>query len=287
MHSETSFQSNGVPILMGLLFVLCTLLRIINPVSAEESAVTLQSFFAEPLADGRVQLEWETGTEQDTASFFIIRTEAPDWPVYPDDLVEVQYQVNSSTVISTTAIDGLGSPSSGATYTVFDTTAEAGKTYNYYLVEEEVNQTIVILFNYGVTVTIGDIAQADFSIDPPESRMSSFASTAGTVITHTFTIYNTGNRNEDLRALMTRDGWDSNFVSSSGYRLKYLLASIAPNESMTLTVETTLPENVEPCSVNASPFTITAEVFNHSITKDAVAISRATNCIFIPVVTSN
>lgn len=69
----------------------------------------------------KVEIKWETATEQETAGFYLYRSQTPDGefePINPDKI-----------------IDSKGNPVSGASYTYIDSNVTAGETY-YYILEE-------------------------------------------------------------------------------------------------------------------------------------------------------
>lgn len=69
----------------------------------------------------KVEINWETATEQETAGFYLYRSNSPDGEfviLNPDGIVNAE-----------------GSPVSGASYTYVDEEVVPGETY-YYLLEE-------------------------------------------------------------------------------------------------------------------------------------------------------
>ena len=280
------FQPQRLPIIGIIVAIFGVFFVLTSSTLADDRAVTLKYFFAEPLADGSVHIEWETGTEQDTAFFYIIRLPAPDDPSFPTDVIELVYQVNATTTITTSAIPGLGNPGSGAKYIAFDRNTQPGQTYNYALVEEDIAKFFRL--EAFATVTIGDIATPGITLVPPTSIIES--STLGAIVTHTFQVTNSGNRRTGMVAKLDDTGWESNFVTSSGLRLKsFLLPQLEPNESISLTVETTIPTATTGCSSNVAVFSLKAETFMASTTKIGRAVTKLpgnTLCTFLPTVNS-
>lgn len=96
--------------------------------------------------DGVAFLEWETGTERDTAGFQLERADSVDGPY--TGLDEIGF------------VDALGSVSAGAYYEKTDDTVVNGRTYWYKLLE------------YTHTGTIGDEWTVRVSVDPePTSQV--------------------------------------------------------------------------------------------------------------------
>lgn len=77
------------------------------------------------LIPSKVEITWETATEQQTAGFNIFRSSTPD---------------GEYALINEKLINSKGSPVSGASYTYIDENVEAGQTY-YYLLEELENDS--------------------------------------------------------------------------------------------------------------------------------------------------
>ena len=100
------------------------------------TAVTLLRFEAFVVNDG-VLLEWETGTEIDTAAFKLERADDASGPF--TFLADIGF------------VAALGGPASGATYQEIDETAVSGATYWYRLVEiredqsQQVLETIMVI----------------------------------------------------------------------------------------------------------------------------------------------
>lgn len=124
--------------LVKFLLVLTIALVSFRATHADQSptAVTLLRFEAFIVNDG-VLLEWETGTEIDTAAFKLERADDPNGPF--TFLADIGF------------IAALGGPASGATYQEIDETAVSGATYWYQLVEvredqsQHVLETIMVL----------------------------------------------------------------------------------------------------------------------------------------------
>ncbi len=111
------------------------------------TAVGLRYFRGVPL-DNSVRLEWETGTEQNTAAFKIMRAPSAAGPF--------EFLENIGLV------PAVGNTQAGATYERVDDTAENGSTYWYQLVEVETNNNEVILATIEVFVD-----PPSGGIDPP------------------------------------------------------------------------------------------------------------------------
>lgn len=115
-------------------FLLCWAIVFISfrAVQADQSpaAVTLLRFEAFVVNDG-VLLEWETGTEIDTAAFKLERANDANGPFA--FLSDIGF------------VGALGGPASGATYQEVDETAVSGATYWYQLVEVREDQSQHIL----------------------------------------------------------------------------------------------------------------------------------------------
>lgn len=94
------------------------------------TAVTLLRFEAFIVDEG-VVLEWETGTEIDTAAFKLERADDANGPF--TFLADIGF------------IAALGGPASGATYQEIDETAVSGATYWYQLVEVREDQSQHVL----------------------------------------------------------------------------------------------------------------------------------------------
>jgi hypothetical protein len=73
----------------------------------------------------KVEIKWETATEQETAGFFLYRSKTPDGEFEP---------INADKII-----DSKGNPVSGASYTYIDANVIPGETYYYILEEVEYN----------------------------------------------------------------------------------------------------------------------------------------------------
>jgi hypothetical protein len=103
---------------------------------AVRAVVTLKSFVGVP-GDGYIAVEWETGSEYDTAGFFIQRS------------------LQSSGVYSTISpfIRAEGDSITGAQYSFTDTTVTNGVTY-FYMLEELTNSQGANLYG-PITVTAG------------------------------------------------------------------------------------------------------------------------------------
>ena len=122
-----------------------------------EAAVTLRSFTATSAEDGQsVTIEWETGTEQSAAEFYIYRDQAGQNDPVPtitiDDLDgDSIITINGSNEKATAA---LGDTSAGASYSVTDENVEEGETYRYVLVELEIEGTVARYPGFASTVTV-------------------------------------------------------------------------------------------------------------------------------------
>ncbi len=83
--------------------------------------------FYQLVIPSKVEITWETATEQQTAGFNIYRSNSPD-----GDFI----LINENKMI-----DSLGSPVSGARYNFVDDNVDAGETYYYVLEEIEFDST--------------------------------------------------------------------------------------------------------------------------------------------------
>lgn len=83
--------------------------------------------FYQLVIPSKVEITWETATEQQTAGFNIYRSNSPD-----GDFI----LINENKMI-----DSLGGPVSGARYNFVDDNVDAGETYYYVLEEIEYDST--------------------------------------------------------------------------------------------------------------------------------------------------
>ncbi len=138
--------------------------------AAPPRSVTLVYFRGEFTAEGAL-LEWQTATELNTAGFRIERSTAADGPFS---------QLNEIGIVP-----AQGGATSGATYAVTDTTATAGQTLWYRLVEIEFNnsehelETISLTSGATPTATLEGIAtdESDDGDDTPVPTSSAATNT--------------------------------------------------------------------------------------------------------------
>ena len=93
------------------------------------ASVFLESFEAALLEDGSVEVMWETGSERDTAGFYIQRSVDIEVLLDPSTAADPSLRVNEA------LIPGRGDTTSGASYSLIDDDTLAGETYYYMLLE--------------------------------------------------------------------------------------------------------------------------------------------------------
>lgn len=106
---------------IGLISLFLAGLGLAVQASAHPSLAVTLIYFRGTALDNSARLEWETGTESDTAAFEIQRSENAGGPF--------------STLSEIGLVPATGTVSSGATYQVIDETALNGNVYWYRLVE--------------------------------------------------------------------------------------------------------------------------------------------------------
>lgn len=257
---------------LAIIFVLliATLLTVVTTkqILAQDRSVGLTSFTAEPLVDGRVQLNWLTGFENSTSHFVILRTISGTVPGYPADTITVSLNATPVTIVPAIGSGG------GATYTVFDEDTVAGQAYRYVIVDFESSGSFAVHnapTDEVVTAIIGDIAQAGLSVSPNPS----FAITGdGVPVTHTLTITNTGNRNEFIIATAIQKEWSTT--------LSWFNQPLAPGESASLDIRVTGDNTTGMCASDTAliKFTVT-EVFSSTF-ETTTEVTTQLGCIFLP-----
>ncbi len=115
--------------------LLVAILLVIGLNSAD-AAVALDYVRATANADGTIEIEWRTATEDNTAGFSLKRSTTPPDNAFITDTSGpfIQFTEEGSSS-STDFIDARGSTVAGDTYTVIDSNVTAGNTYYYLLVE--------------------------------------------------------------------------------------------------------------------------------------------------------
>ncbi len=104
-------RSGGLLVLIGILWLL----------------LAAALFFYQLVVPSKVEIKWETATEQQTAGFNIFRSNNPDGEFV---------LINENKLI-----DSQGSPVSGARYKFIDDEVNPGETYYYVLEEVEYDST--------------------------------------------------------------------------------------------------------------------------------------------------
>ncbi len=146
-------QSQITSLFSGLILLALLGFGGLNSAAQSPTAVGLRYFRGVPL-DNSVRLEWETGTEQNTAAFKILRG--------PSEAGPFEFLENIGLV------PAVGNPQAGATYERTDDTALNGVTYWYQLIEVETNNNEVIL------------ATIEVFVDPPSGGIEPPGGGSGT-----------------------------------------------------------------------------------------------------------
>lgn len=242
-----------------------------STLASDGRAVDLASFTVEPLADGSMRLHWETGSEQDTQSFQIIRAVYPATPTHPADLITMTY--NS---VPTQTVPGLGGPGTGANYTAFDVGVTQGVTYTYIIVEKDTNGFFHVQSSFAVTIQAGDIANADVVVTPASSDLQG---TSSSPAAHVYTIKNNGNRFDTFKVSRISHQWMPG--------LSTVIFSLAPGATKTLTATVTPPAGLSPCASDTATLKVESlGVYNSadSETVTATTTNGATACVYLPII---
>lgn len=217
-------------VLIGL-FVL----QLTSRAQAQQRNVTIKNVVAEGTGSNIV-ITWETGTELDTAGFFVERGTGNFCAGEgTSSIITVTYQGSPTQMI----------PAKGdnSSYEVFDESATPGTRYWYALRERETDGTETLLCGPSNEFTddaeVNDVPNAGVDVMPVVSDIST---TAGTPTAHTLTIRNTGNRTDEIVLSI-----DSSTVAPPVLSTLFLV--LEPGESETVTATVTLPANAAPGTV--------------------------------------
>ena len=241
-----------------------------STLASDDRAVDLASFVVEPLADGRMHIEWATGSEDNTAHFRVIRAVYPNTPIHPADLISVTYNT-----VAVNEIPAQGGPGNGANYLAFDVDATDGVTYTYILVEQDSSGFFTPENGFAVTVQAGDVATADVVISPSTSVLLGSPTMPAE---HLFTVTNESNRTATLKA--------SNVSGSYQWAPSFspIIFQLAPGASRTLTATVTPNANAGACASDTATIKVeTINFFNDS--DSALAYPTTTQpCVYLPIV---
>ncbi len=196
-------------------------------VAAQDRAVDLEVFIAEPTQDDHIELFFETGSEDSTAEFFFVRGTSIDDPVFtsPSPSLAITVTYNST---PTRFITAQGNAGSGFTYDAFDEDVVDGQEYCYMIGEREFDSSVAYYLNDIRCATVGDLAVTDLAV-----TASTLSGDAGEMITHTLFITNNGNRDQQFIVTVPNKIWPTQVTSP--------IVFIPSGGSISSTVKVTIP----------------------------------------------
>ena len=143
---------------IGIWLVACLLMSY----GIVRAAVTLNDFEVDLLANGNVEITWETGTETDSSGFYVQRSTDRNELTSPGG-TSADLRVNDS------LINARGDQISGANYSLIDDDVETGETYYYMLVDIELSGKITAYPEEIESITIDEDGNVGIGDDPTET----------------------------------------------------------------------------------------------------------------------